>query len=138
MSQSSTVSRPTLTLAGARAVLQIAEQAAHRLQAPSSIAVVDANGDLLAFAQMDGARPVGGPLAIGKARSAARFQQPTQALEQAINGGRPAAITAGPVEMQGGEPVKVSGVVVGAIGVSGFDKDKDVQVAQEAASKSPP
>ncbi len=108
------------------------------MQAPSSIAVVDANGDLLAFAQMDGARPVGGPLAIGRAWSTARFQQPTQALEQAINGGRPAAITAGPVEMQGGEPVKVSGVVVGAIGVSGFDKDKDVQVAQEAAQHSLP
>jgi glc operon protein GlcG len=41
-------------------------------------------------------------LAAGKARSAALFKKPTQALEEAINHGRYAAITArGFIEMQG-------------------------------------
>ena len=45
-------------------------------------------------------------LAMGKARSAALFKKPTEDLEDAINHGRYAAITArGFVEMQGGIPV---------------------------------
>ena len=58
-------------------------------------------------------------LAAGKARSAALFKKPTEALEQAINQGRYAAITArGFIEMQGGLPVVVDGEVIGGIGAS--------------------
>jgi uncharacterized protein GlcG (DUF336 family) len=83
----------TLSLYGARAVLHAAEQKAQQLSAPSSLAVVDAAGDLILFEQMQGARPIGIELAIGKARSAARYQEATQTLEATINTGRPAAIT---------------------------------------------
>jgi glc operon protein GlcG len=58
---------------------------------------------------MQGARPIGIELAIGKARSAALFQEPTQALETAINTGRPAAITAARIQMQGGVPIRIGG-----------------------------
>jgi glc operon protein GlcG len=51
-----------------------------------------------------------------------------------VNNGRPAAVTAGQVEMQGGVPVRAGGQVVGAVGVSGFDKEKDVQIADSAAA----
>ena len=125
---------PALSLDGARLVLRAAEQRAQALQAPSSLAVVDASGDLLLFEQMPGARPVGITLSMGKARSAARFELPTQALETALNGGRPAAITAGQVQMQGGVPIRAGGRVVGAVGISGFDKEKDVQIAEDAAA----
>lgn len=125
--------RPELDLTGARQVLQAAEQKAQQLQAPSSLAVVDSAGDLLLFEQMPGARPVGIGLAVGKARSAARFQLPTQTLEAAINTGRPAAITSGLTQMQGGVPIRVAGTVVGAVGVSGLDKNNDVQIADAAA-----
>ena len=90
--------------------------------------MVDRAGDLLAFERMPGAWSAGIALSISKARSAARYQRATQVLEQAINTGRPAAITAG--------GVFVSGVVVGALGVSGFDKTNDIEIA-DAAAKLP-
>ena len=69
-------------------------------------------------------------LAMGKARSAALFKKPTQDLEDAINHGRYAAITArGFIEMQGGIPV-VMDEVVGAIGASFATPDQDVRVAR--------
>ena len=124
----------TLSLEGARTVLHAAEQKAQQLSAPSSLAVVDAAGDLILFEQMSGARPVGIDLAIGKARSAARFQVATQTLETAINTNRPAAITAGLTQMDGGVPIRIGGSVVGAVGVSGLDHHNDLQVADTAAA----
>jgi glc operon protein GlcG len=129
-----TVAVPNLSLDGARAVLTAAQQRAQQLAAPSSLAVVNPAGDLILFEQMQGARPVGIDLAIGKARSAARFQLPTQALEAAIDTGRPAAITASQIQMDGGVPIRVGGAVVGAVGVSGLDKTNDIAIAQAAAA----
>ncbi|MGB9648930.1 MAG: heme-binding protein, partial [Stellaceae bacterium] len=94
LARGQTVQVPTLSLEGARTVLHAAEQKAQQLTAPSSLAVVNPAGDLILFEQMQDARPIGIELAIGKARSAALFQLPTQTLEAAINTGRPAAITA--------------------------------------------
>ena len=128
-----TVQVPALSLAGARTVLLAAEQKAQQLKAPSSLAVVDPSGDLILFEQMPGARPIGIELAIGKARSAARFQLPTETLEAAINAGRPAAITADQTQMQGGVPIRIGGIVVGAVGISGLDKTNDVEIAEAAA-----
>jgi glc operon protein GlcG len=70
-------------------------------------------------------------LAAGKARSAALFKKPTQALEDAINHGRYAAITAqGFIEMQGGLPVVVDGEVIGGIGASFATPEEDEQVGK--------
>ena len=134
LAQGQTLQIQTLSLDGARTVLHVAEQKAQQLSAPSSLAVVDAAGDLILFEQMPGARPVGIDLAIGKARSAARFQVATQTLETAINTNRPAAITAGLTEMDGGVPIRIGGNVVGAVGVSGLDHHIDVQVADTTAA----
>lgn len=125
---------PTLSLDGARSGLHAAEQKAQQLTAPSSLAAVDPSGELILFEQMQGARPIGIELAIGKARSAALFQEPTQALEATINTGRPAAITAERIQMQRGVPIRIGGTVVGAVGVSGIDKAKDVEIAETAAA----
>ena len=70
-------------------------------------------------------------LAPGKARTAALFKKPSQALEEAINHGRPAAITArGFIEMQGGLPIVVDGQVIGGIGASFDTPEHDVQIAK--------
>jgi glc operon protein GlcG len=59
------------------------------------------------------------------------YKKPRQALEDAINHGRYAAITArGFIEMQGALPVVVDGEVIGAIGVSFDPPEHDEQVAQ--------
>jgi len=70
-------------------------------------------------------------LAPGKARTAALFKKPSQALEDAINDGRIAAVTAhGYIEMQGGLPIVVDGQVIGGIGASFDTPEHDVQIAR--------
>ena len=65
-----------------------------------------------------------------KARTATLFKKPSAALEESINRGRVAAVTApGFIEMQGGLPVTVDGQVIGGIG-AGFDTpEHDVEIA---------
>src|SRR5207302_6795566 len=101
-------------------------------------------GDLLAFQQMDGVRPASADLAIQKARTAARLQRPTAEIEDNINQGRTAFVTAGIAALRGGVPVRVNGKVVGAVGVAGLSKETDTEIATTAAaaldpsSKTPP
>src|ERR1700710_92420 len=74
----------------------------------------------------------------GKARTAALFKKPSEALEDAINHGRVAAVTAqGFTEMQGGLPIVVDGEVIGAIGVSFDTPEHDVQIAQAGLAAVP-
>ena len=62
-----------------------------------------------------------------------RCRKPTRALEETINNGRYAAITArGFIEMQGGLPVVVVGEVIGDVGASFATPDMDEQVAKAA------
>jgi glc operon protein GlcG len=76
-------------------------------------------------------------LAPGKARTAARFKKPSQALEDAINHGRIATVTAPSfVEMQRGLPIVVDGEVIGAIGASFDAPDLDVQIALSRAGRA--
>src|ERR1019366_1768590 len=74
--------------------------------APSAIAVVDPAGDLLAFQRMDGVRPASADLAIEKARTAARLRRPTAEIEDSINQGRTAFVTANIAALRGGVPLR--------------------------------
>jgi glc operon protein GlcG len=121
-----------LSLEGARKMVAAAEAEAQRHNWRGVIAVVDDGGWLIMLERMDHvAMTASVELATGKARSAALFKKPTQDLEEAINHGRYAAITArGFVEMQGGLPVVINGEVVGAIGASFATPQEDAQIAQ--------
>src|SRR5229473_961340 len=124
---------------GAQTILQAAKESAQQRNAPSAIAVVDPAGDLLAFQRMDGVRSASADLAIEKARTAARLQRPTVEIEDNINQGRTAFVTAGIVALRGGMPIRVNGEVVGAVGVAGLSKETDADVANAAAAAlSPP
>lgn len=129
-----TVKVLVLDQGGAQTVLQAAKAMAQQRNAPSAIAVVDSAGDLLAFERMDGVRPASVDLAIGKARTAARLQRPTVEIEDSINRGRAAFVTAGVMALRGGMPIRVNGEVVGAVGVAGSSKETDTDVANTAAS----
>lgn len=129
-----TVKTLVLDQAGAQTVLQAAKATARQRNAPSAIAVVDPAGDLLAFERMDGVRPASADLAIGKARTAARLQRPTVEIEDSINRGRTAFVTAGVMALRGGMPIRVNGEFVGAVGVAGFSKETDTDIANTAAS----
>jgi glc operon protein GlcG len=70
-------------------------------------------------------------LAPGKARTAALFKKPSEALEDSINHGRIAAVTARDfVEMKGGLPIIVDGQVIGGIGASFGTPEHDEQIAK--------
>ena len=136
--EAQTISVMVLDQAGAQAVLQAAKESAQQRNAPSAIAVVDPAGDLLAFQRMDGVRPASADLAIQKARTAARLQRPTAEIEDNINEGRTAFVTAGIMALSGGMPVRVNGEVVGAVGVAGLSKEIDPEIARTAAAAFSP
>jgi glc operon protein GlcG len=124
--------KKVITLAAARKMVAAAEAEAQRNHWAGVIAVVDDGGWPILIERMDHAALLAGvELAPGKARTAALVKKPSQDLEDAINGGRPAAITArGFIEMQGALPVVVNGEVIGAIGVSADTKEHDAQIAR--------
>ena len=129
-----TISVMTLDQAGAQTVLQAARENAQQRKAPSAIAVVDPAGDLIAFQRMDSVRPASVDLAIEKARTAARLQRSTAEIEDNINQGRTAFVTAGVLVLRGGMPIRVNGAVVGAVGVAGLSKETDAEIANTAAA----
>ena len=129
-----TLSVMVLDQAGAQTVLQAAKESAQQRNAPSAIAVVDPAGDLLAFQRMDGVRPASADLAIEKARTAARLRRPTAEIEDNINNGRTAFVTADIMALRGGMPIRVNGEVVGAVGVAGKSKETDTEIATAAAA----
>lgn len=127
------MSMMVLDQAGAQRVLQAAKEIAQQRNAPSAIAVVDPAGDLLAFQRMDGVRPASVELAIEKARTAARLRRPTAEIEDGIDKGRTAFVTANIMALRGGMPVRVNDEVVGAVGVAGMSKESDTEIATIAA-----
>ena len=128
----SLLEKKVLSLAAARKMAAAAIQEAERNQWRGVVAVVDDGGWLILLERMDHAAMTASvELAAGKARTAALFKKPSHELEEAINRGRYAAITArGFIEMQGAFPVVIDGEVVGAIGASFATPEQDVQVAR--------
>ena len=124
--------KKVLGLEAARKIMAAAIKEAEKNHWAGVVAIVDDGGWLILLERMDHAAMTASvELAAEKARSAALFKKPSQQLEEAINHGRYAAITArGFVEMQGGLPVVVDGEVVGAIGASFAKPEQDVQIAQ--------
>ncbi len=124
--------KKSLSLEAARKMVAAAEAEAQRNNWRGVVAVVDDGGWIILVERMDHAALTAGvELAPGKARAAALYKKPSQELEEAINHGRYAAITArGFIEMQGAVPVVVDGEVIGAIGASFATPEEDEQVAK--------
>lgn len=131
--------KKTLTLAGARQVVEAAKSEAQRVHAPGGvIAVVDDGGNLLLLERLDGTFAAGAQISIGKARTAALFKKPTKVFEDLIKNGR-TAMTALPdslfTPLQGGVPIVLDGQIVGAVGVSGAaSAPQDEELAQAGAN----
>jgi glc operon protein GlcG len=139
MQQPQLPTRKTLTLEVARRIAAAAEAEARRNNWAVSIAVLDDAGHLMVFHRMDGAKLVATDIAIRKARTAVYFQGPTKSLEEEVTGGRTALL---PIEgfmpLEGGIPLMVDGVLVGAVGVSGVTGSQDAQCAQAGANALTP
>lgn len=128
---SDTASRPSLTVEGARKVMEAAKAEATRNGWAATIAVADAAGAALLLERDEKAWAASVDVALGKAASAIRFGRPTAALEDMINGGRTAFVgTADGTPLRGGLPIVQNGAVIGSIGVSGLTPERDEQVGK--------
>ena len=103
------------------------------------IAVVDAGGNLKAFARMDGAWLGSIDIATTKARTARYFDLPTEALGELSQPGGPLygieVSNGGLITFPGGVPLMADdGTVIGAVGVSGSTVEDDHAVATAGAA----
>src|SRR5436305_4442909 len=130
-----TVSKTTITLEGARAVISAAKLYAKKNNAPGGvIAVVDDGGNLVALERLDGTCSAGANISIGKARTAVMFKKPTRFFEELINSSGKGRTVMTALEnftpLIGGIPITVDGQIVGGVGVSGAaSADQDEQLA---------
>ncbi len=119
----------------ARQVVAAAEAEAKRRNWKMNITVVDPNGDLVHFSRMDGAQIGSVSVAIGKARTAARYRRESRAFFNAFETGHPYVATLDPtiVASPGGFPLIEGGKVIGAVGCSGGTGDQDAAVCKAGA-----
>jgi uncharacterized protein GlcG (DUF336 family) len=123
-----------ITLEQAQAAVEGARQAAIANGTLMNIAVVDAGGNLKAFARMDGAWLGSIDISIKKARTARFFDMESGAIGELSQPGGPLynieVSNGGLISFPGGIPLTLDGVVVGGIGVSGSTVENDRAVAQ--------
>jgi uncharacterized protein GlcG (DUF336 family) len=125
----------SLTLAQAQQMIQGAVAHAEKIGALMGIAVVDSGGTLVALARMDGARFLTPETARGKAFAAAAYGRSGRELGESYQEnpafwgsltslGRPL------VPSQGGVPIIVDDIILGAIGVGGGTSQQDEDTAR--------
>jgi len=129
---------PDITLPQANAAVAAAIDKAKAIETKMDIAVVDAGGNLKAFARMDGAWLGSIDIAIKKARTARYFDMNTGAIGQLSQPGGPLYCiehsNGGLITFPGGVPIKSGDDVIGAIGVSGSTVENDHTVAEAGAT----
>ena len=119
-----------LTLDDVKSIAAAAEAEAIACGWAVSIAVCDAGGHPLWLQRMDGAPLMSALVAPEKARTSVLSGKPSKAFEDMVNNGRYAALAMPVVPLEGGEPIVVNGLVIGAVGVSGVKAGEDAQVAR--------
>jgi glc operon protein GlcG len=109
--------------------------AARRNNWTMAVAVVDIAGELVYFEKMDDTQNGSVRVAAAKARSAALFKRPTKAFQDTLtaspDGVRILGLD-GAVPVEGGVPLVIDGLIVGAIGVSGGTSQQDGVCAKAA------
>lgn len=131
-----------ITLEQATKVIEAAKAKAKQQGTLMDIAVVDAGGNLKAFARMDGAFLGSVDIAIKKAKTARLFNMSSKELGALAQPGQPLygieVTNNGLVVFGGGELIKdKAGVIIGAVGVSGSSVEDDMAVAQAGAAAAP-
>lgn len=96
-----------------------------------AIAIVDTHGFLVYYERLDDTQTASGPIAIERARTAARFRRPTKAFAERVTKGDIAILhLPGATPFDGGLPILSGGKIIGGIGVSGVASDQDGQIAK--------
>ena len=124
---------PSVTLEQAQKAAAAAAAEARRNNWSMAVAVVDTSGELVLLHKMDNTQIGSINIAIGKARSAAKFKRPTKVFQDLLAKGSEFTFIMtleGAVPVQGGIPIVMDGKIVGAIGLSGATGPQDVQCAE--------
>ena len=123
--------RPVLTLDDCHKIYAAAEAEARKNNWIVAIAILDDGGHLMHFARMDGASPANAAIAVDKARTAALSRRTSGRWEQLIKDGRTGMLNMpGILPVQGGVPIMVDDVCIGAVGASGVQSAQDEQIVQ--------
>jgi uncharacterized protein GlcG (DUF336 family) len=133
-----TLSSKDISLDQAHAALMAATEKSAELKIAQNIAVVDAGGNLKAFARMDGEWLGSIDISMRKARTARYFDMPTGELGKLSQPGEPLYMievsNGGLITFPGGVPIKAAdGTVIGGIGASGSTVKNDHAVATAGA-----
>jgi glc operon protein GlcG len=121
--------RTQLTYAGAAVVIEAAVTKSREISAPECIAVVDAGGNLLAYARVEGAAVLALEPAIAKAATSASLGIPTGGIPFEFGVNLATASEGGITNLGGGFPILHNGELIGAIGVGSGTTEQDVAVA---------
>ena len=123
--------RSVLTQEDCLKIHAAAEAEARRHNWNVAIAILDDGGHLLHFSRMDGATPANAGISVEKGRTAAISRRSTDKWQEFVKGGRTEMIKMpGILPVQGGLPILVDRICVGAVGVSGVQSHQDEQIAQ--------
>jgi uncharacterized protein GlcG (DUF336 family) len=130
----------SLGLAEANLVIQAGIARAGEINSPSTIAVVDVGGTVIAQARMDGAQLASVALAYNKAYTSLATRLATSTITKIAQPGADFYGIANGLDgraiiFPGGIPIEVDGQVVGAVGASGGTGDQDEDVARAAAAR---
>ena len=128
-----------ITLEQATKVIEAARAKAKQQDTLMNIAVVDAGGNLKAFARMEGAFLGSIDISIKKAKTARLFNMSTKELGALAQVGQPLygieVTNDGLAIFGGGELIRdKAGVIIGAVGVSGSSVENDMAAAQAGAA----
>jgi glc operon protein GlcG len=124
--------KPVLTLEDVKKIAAAAEAEAHANDWKVVISIVDDGGHLLWLQRLDGVAPNSAYLAPAKAKTAALGCRESRIYEEMINNGRISFLKAPELEgmLEGGVPIVVDGVTIGAVGVSGVKSADDARIAK--------
>jgi uncharacterized protein GlcG (DUF336 family) len=127
-----------ISLEQAHKVLEAAARKSDEIKTKMDIAVVDAGGNLKAFARQDGAWLGSIDISIKKAKTARYFDMPTGEIGKLSQPGGPLyqieVSNGGLITFPGGVPIKIGDTIIGAIGVSGSTVENDHTVATAGAA----
>ena len=133
------IPRATLSTEAIEALLRAAAARARELEIRVHIAIMDSAAELVGFLTCEGAPRIAATTARQKAFTAVNTGMPTEQWKAYVES-IPAEETKiidrleGYIAARGGLPVIEAGQVLGGIGVSGADQDRDEDVARSAVA----
>ena len=130
MANAQLANKKALTLEAAKKIAEAAQAEAVANKWTMVIAIVDDGANLIYLERADGTQIGSIEVAQEKAKTAVKFKRASKVFEDAVAGGRNAILKLpGALPVEGGVPLMIDGVVLGAIGVSGATSAQDGQVA---------